>query len=64
MNLVQVSEDTIIDKDKIYALVENQYDGKSYTRIYMTIGNEEKEFFVEGHVKDIGALLMEDRMTS
>lgn len=61
MNLVQISGNTIVDKDKVYALVGNQYDGKFYTHVYMdVVGNEEKVFLVEGNVKDIGALLMED----
>jgi hypothetical protein len=59
MNLVQVDENTIIDKDKVYALVGNQYDGKEYTRIYMVIGDKEKEFLIERNIKNIGALLME-----
>jgi hypothetical protein len=58
MNLVQVDENTIVDKDKVYALVGNQYDGKFYTHVYMEMGNEEKVFLVEGNVKDVGALLM------
>jgi hypothetical protein len=58
MNLVQVDENTIIDKDKVYALVGNQYDGKEYTHVYMEMGNEEKVFLVKGNVKDVGALLM------
>ena len=60
MNLVQVDKNTIVDRDKIYALVGNQYDGKFYTHIHMAIGNEEKVFLVDGNVKDIGALLMVD----
>lgn len=56
MNLVQISDNTIVDKDKVYALIGNQYDGKFYTNVYI----EEKVFLVEGNVKDIGALLMED----
>jgi hypothetical protein len=58
MNLVQVDENTIIDKDKVYALVGNQYDRKFYTHVYMEMGNEEKVFLVKGNVKDVGALLM------
>lgn len=59
MNLVQIGENTIVDKDRVYALVDNQYDGKFYTHVHMYVGNEEKVFLVEGNVKDIGALLME-----
>ena len=29
MNLVQIGENTIVDKDKIYALVGAKYDGKN-----------------------------------
>ena len=60
MNLVQISDNTIVDKDKVYALVGNQYDGKFYTHVHMDIKEEEKVFSVEGNVKDIGALLMEN----
>lgn len=55
MNLVQIDENTIVDKDRVYALVGNQYDGKFYTHVHMDVGNV---FLVEGNVKDIGALLM------
>lgn len=58
MNLVQISENTIVDKDKVYALVGNQYDGKFYTHVYMETRNEEKVFLVKGNVKEVGALLM------
>ena len=61
MSLVQVDENTIVDRDKIYALVSEEYDGKLYTRIYMNTGNEDKVFLVEKNVIDIGALLMEDK---
>lgn len=61
MNLVQVDEDTIVDKDKIYALIGVEYDGELYTRIYMNVGNENKEFLVKEDIKDIGALLIEDK---
>jgi hypothetical protein len=60
MNLDQVDEDTIVDKDKVYALVRNQYDGEEYTRIYMYVGNEDKSFLIKRNIKDVGALLMED----
>jgi hypothetical protein len=60
MNLVQIDENTIVDKDKVYALVGNQYDGKFYTHVYMEMGNEEKVFLVKGNVKEVGALLMEN----
>jgi hypothetical protein len=56
MNLVRISEDTIVDKDKVQALVSEQYNGRFYTHIYL-MGN--REFLVEGNVKDIGDLLME-----
>lgn len=61
MSLVQVDEDTIVDKDKIYALIGVEYDGELYTRIYMNVGNENKEFLVKEDIKDIGALLIEDK---
>ena len=60
MNLVQISGNTIVDKDKVYALIGSEYDGKLYTRVYMNTGNEDKEFLVEKNVIDVGALLMED----
>jgi hypothetical protein len=60
MNLVQVDENTIVDKDKVYALVGSKYDGKSYTDVYINVGNKDKAFLVKGDIKDVGALLMED----
>jgi hypothetical protein len=57
MNLVRISEDTIVDKDKVQALVREQYNGRFYTHIYL-MGN--REFLVEGNVKDIGDLLMKE----
>jgi len=60
MNLVQISENTIVDKDKVYALVGSEYDGKLYTRVYMNTGNEDKVFLVEKNVIDVGASLMKD----
>ena len=60
MNLVQICGNTIVDKDKVYALVGSEYDGKLYTRVYMNTGNEDKVFLVEKNVIDVGALLMED----
>ncbi len=60
MNLVQICGNTIVDKDKVYALVGSEYDGKLYTRVYMNTGNEDKEFLIEKNVIDVGALLMED----
>ena len=60
MSLVQISGNTVVDKDKVYALIGSEYDGKLYTRVYMNTGNEDKEFLVEKNVIDVGALLMED----
>ena len=59
MNLVQICGNTIVDRDKIYALIGEEYDGKLYTRIYMNVGNKDKEFLVKRDIKDVGALLME-----
>lgn len=61
MNLVQISGDTIVDKDKVYALVGSEYDGKPYTHVYMNVGNEDKSFIVKRNIKDVGASLMEDK---
>ena len=61
MNLVQVNENTIVDKDKIYALVSEEYDEELYTRIYMNVGNEDKAFLVKRDIKEVGALLIEDK---
>lgn len=58
MSLVQISGNTIVDKDKVYALVGSEYDGKLYTHVYMNTGNEDKEFLVERNIKEVGALLM------
>ena len=60
MNLVQIGENTIVDKDKIYALVGAKYDGKEYTNVYMNVGNEDKSFIVKRNIKEVGALLIED----
>lgn len=60
MNLVQVDENTIVNKDKIYALVSEEYNGELYTRICMNVGNEDKAFIVKRNIKEVGALLMED----
>ena len=60
MNLVQICGNTIVDRDKVYALVGSEYDGKLYTRVYMNTGNEDKEFLVEKNVIDVGTLLMKD----
>ena len=35
MNLIRVSKDIMIDKDKVQALVSEQYNGKFYTHIYL-----------------------------
>lgn len=59
MNLVQIDKNTIVDKDKVYALIGEEYNGKSYTYVRMMIGDEEREFLVKENVKDVGALLME-----
>ena len=61
MSLVQISGNTIVDKDKVYALVGSEYDGKLYTHVYMNTGNEDKVFLVEKNVIDIGALLMKEK---
>ena len=58
MSLVQISGNTIVDKDKVYALIGSEYDGKLYTYVYMNTGNEDKKFLVEKNVIDVGALLM------
>lgn len=60
MSLVQISGNTIVDKDKVYALVGSEYDGKLYTRVYMNAGNEDKVFLVEKNVIDVGASLMKE----
>ena len=54
MNLVQISKEVIVDKDKVQALVSEQYNGRYYTHIYL-VGD--REFLVEGYIKDIGKLL-------
>lgn len=54
MNLVQVSKDTIIDKDKIQALVSEQYNGRFYTHIYF-VGD--RECVIEGYYKDVEKLI-------
>lgn len=56
MNLVQVSRDTIIDKDKIQALVSEQHNGRFYTRIYL---EGDRECFVEKYWKDVEKLINE-----
>lgn len=61
MSLVQISGNTIVDKDKVYALVSEEYDGKLYTRVYMNTGNEDKAFLVEKNIIDVGASLMKDK---
>lgn len=59
MNLVQIDKNTVVDKDKVYALIGEEYNGKSYTCIRMIVGNEDREFIVKENIKDVGALLME-----
>ena len=54
MNLVRINKDVIVDKDKVQALVSEQYNGRYYTHIYL-VGD--REFLAEGYVKDIGELL-------
>ena len=54
MNLVQISEDVTIDKDKLQALVSEQYNGRFYTHIYLM---GDREFIVEGYAKDIEKLI-------
>lgn len=60
MNLVQIGENTIVDRDKIYALVGAKYDGKEYTNVYMNVGNEDKAFLVKRNIKEVGASLMKE----
>jgi hypothetical protein len=54
MNLVRISKDVTIDKDKLQALVSEQYNGRFYTHIYLM---GDREFLVEEYVKDIEELL-------
>ncbi len=54
MNLVRISKEATVDKDKVQALVSEQYNGRYYTHIYL-VGD--REFLVEGYVKDIEELL-------
>ena len=56
MNLVRISKDVTIDKDKLQALVSEQYNGRFYTHIYLM---GDREFLVEGYVKDIQELINE-----
>ncbi len=56
MNLVRISKDVTIDKDKLQALVSEQYNGRFYTHIYLM---GDREFLVEGYVKDIEELINE-----
>lgn len=60
MNLVQIDKNTIVDKDKVYALIGEEYNEKSYTRVRMMIGNEDREFIVKRNIKEVRALLIED----
>jgi hypothetical protein len=54
MNLVQINKDVTIDKDKLQALVSEQYNGRFYTHVYLM---GDREFLVEGYVKDIEELI-------
>jgi hypothetical protein len=54
MNLVRISKDVTIDKDKLQALVSEQYNGRFYTHVYLM---GDREFLVEGYVKDIEELI-------
>lgn len=56
MNLVRINKEVIIDKDKLQALVSEQYNGRFYTHIYLM---GDREFLVEGYVKDIESLIEE-----
>ena len=56
MNLVRVNKDVTVDKDKLQALVSEQYNGRYYTHIYLT---GDREFLVEGYIKDIVELINE-----
>lgn len=54
--MIRVSKDVMIDKDKVQALVSEQYNGKFYTHIYLM---GDREFLVEGYAKDIEKLINE-----
>lgn len=54
MNLVKINKDVTIDKDKVQALVSEQYNGRFYTHIYLM---GDREFIVEGYIKDIEELI-------
>jgi hypothetical protein len=56
MKLVQINKDVIIDKEKLQALVSEQYNGRFYTHIYLM---GDREFLVEGYYKDIEKLIAE-----
>lgn len=56
MNLVRINKDVTIDKDKLQALVSEQYNGRFYTHIYLM---GDREFLVEGYAKDIEELINE-----
>lgn len=56
MNLVKISKDVTIDKDKVQALASEQYNGRYYTHIYLM---GDREFLVEGYIKDIEGLINE-----
>jgi hypothetical protein len=56
MNLVRISKEVTVDKDKVQALVSEQYNGRFYTHIYLT---GDREFLVEGYIKDIEELINE-----
>lgn len=54
MNLVKINKDVIIDKDKLQALVSEQYNGRFYTHIYLM---GDREFLVEGYIKDVKKMI-------
>lgn len=54
MNLVRISKDVTIDKDKLQALVSQQHNGIFYTHIYLM---GDRKFLVKGYIKDIEELL-------
>ena len=56
MNLVRINKDVTIDKDKLQALVSEQYNGRFYTHIYLM---GDREFLVEEYVRDIEKLINE-----
>ena len=56
MNLVRINKDVTIDKDKLQALVSEQYNGRFYTHIYLM---GDREFLVEEYARDIEQMINE-----